>query len=324
MNRCSGVRSGTDDRASRPVIVLATLLLSFLSPTGDIHAQNSFPLSDLMPLARGGSLGGQALAGDLLAVAIDPTVAAGEHPGIELAGGSHILDLKWAAAGARIRFLGYSMAVGLATLSYGSQYRTEMDDRVGLFRSAFTPSDLNLSIASLLLDEEQTTIGAGLTFSTGRIDEYTAFGISGAVAARQSFGDLQLRGGLSNLGTALSPYGKRDGTRVPARLRAGMAFPFNENRWEFSSELLYRFGDDNNDWSVGMEWRPMPDIALRLGILQSGRGAPLYEGGLFGSALTGGFSCQFSDWRISYSYRQGGAFGGGHLVAVGWGLGSVY
>lgn len=304
-------------------ISVSVLITGLILPAGAVLAQNSFPLYDLMPLSRGGALGGQALAGDLLAAGIDPTVAMGDPIGVEFAGGSHVLELKWAAAGTRLEVFERPVAVTFSTLSYGEQFRTDMDDRLGLFRGSFTPSDMNMSVGTVLLSEKETTIGAGFTLSFGQLDDARAFGLSGAVAARQWIGIMELRGGISNLGTVLSSYGTSDGTRMPARLRAGAALPVWGDKLEFSGEVVYRFGDAGTGLSAGVEWLPLPAAALRVGVIHGDGGDVLSDGFLSDLGLTAGFAWQFSDWRISYVYRPGGLLGSGHLFAVGWRLGAL-
>ncbi len=305
-------------------VSISALVLGLILPAGNALAQNSFPLSDLMPLSRGGALGGQMLAGDLLAAGIDPTVAEGDPVGVEFAAGSHVLELKWAAAGTRFEGLGRPIAVTFSTLSYGKQFRTDLDDRLGLFRGSFTPSDLNMSVATLLLSEEGTAIGAGFTLSFGQLDDARATGLSGAVAFRQQIGSLELRGGISNLGAVISSYGTSDGTRMPARLRAGAALPAWGDNLEISGEAVYRFGDGNTGWSAGVEWLPLPSAALRVGVVHGDGGDVLSDGFLSDLGLTAGVAWQFSDWRISYVYRPGGLLGSGHLLAVGWRLGALH
>ncbi|MFC1499757.1 hypothetical protein ACFL6T_01915 [Candidatus Zixiibacteriota bacterium] len=303
--------------------LLHYLLPAMLLTAGTVRAQNSFPLADLVPFPRGGALGGQVFSGDLLAAGIDPTVAAGEGPALQLAGGSHLLDLSWASAGGRFRVGGSTMVFVLSTLSYGSQFRTGMDDRLGLFGGAFTPSDLNLSGSMILLQGGGTTIGAGLTLLYGQLDDLRAFGLSAAVAVRQKIGLMQLRGGISNLGTVISAYGVRSGTRIPPRLRAGLGVPFSENRWEASSEILFRSGDRNVGWSSGVEWLPMENAALRIGFTQGDAGGVVSDNTLSDAGLTAGIALWFSEWRVSWVYRSGGLLGSSHLLALGWRLGPL-
>jgi hypothetical protein len=312
------------ERSERRAIsaALATLSLAVLLPAGGL-AQNSFPLADLVPVPRGGALGGQSFSGDLLAAGIDPTVADGTGPALELAGGSHVLDLTWASAGGRFTLGGRSVAVVLSTLSYGSQYRTGLDDRLGLFQGSFTPADLNLSGAMVLLREGGTAIGAAITLLYGQLDDVRALGLSAAIGVRQEIGPLQLRGGVANLGSAISAYGERSGTRIPPRIRLGAEMPFGRDRWEVSTEVLYRAGDRAAGWSGGVEWLPLEHAALRVGFVQGDSGTALADGGLSEAGLTAGLAWWFSNWRISWAWRSGGVLGSGHLLALGWGLGSL-
>lgn len=307
----------------RSAVLLLFLLTAVLISAGTVRAQNSFPLADLVPLPRGGALGGQAFSGDLLAAGIDPTVAAGEGPALELSGGSHVLDLSWASVGGRFTVGGRSMVFVLSTLSYGSQFRTGMDDRLGLFRGSFTPSDLNLSGSTVLLQEKGTTIGAGITLLYGQLDDLRAIGISAAIGVRQEIGGLQVRGGISNLGAVISAYGESSGTRIPARLRAGLGIPIAGDRWEVSSELLYRAGDRTMGWSTGVEWFPMENAALRLGFIQGDGGGAVSDSVLSDAGLTAGLAWWFSEWRVSYAWRSGGVLGSSHLLALGWSLGPL-
>ncbi len=308
------------------LLYLASGLLVCCACARMAFGQNSFPLADLMPLARGGGLGGQALAGDLLAAGIDPTVASGDRLGVELAAGSHVLDLSWGAAGLRFHALEHSFAVVLSTLSYGSQLRTDFDDRLGIFGGSFTPSDWNVSLATVVLREDASVVGVGATFSFAQLDDASALGLAGAVAVKQRFGGLEIRGGLSNVGAVFSPFEGEEGTRMPARLRTGAAYTLPGaagSRWEFSGEVLYRFGDESLGWGIGTEWRPLPETALRIGLSGGEGGVALSDGVLSDLGFTAGFSWQFSDWRLSYVYRPGGVLGNGHLMAVGWSLGSL-
>jgi|GEM_PF-1829037 len=313
-------KPGARSRAGR--LCLVGLLLA-VSPVSGVRAQNSFPLADLVPLARGGALGGQALAGDLLAIGIDPTQAAGRTPGVEVAAGSSVLDLTWAAAGARFELFRRPLAVTVATLSWAEQYRTDLDDRLGIFGGTFSPSDVNLSLATILLAERTTLVGVSTTVSFGKIDAATAAGVSAAVAVRQGFSGGELRAALSGAGVAFSPYGESGGTRLPARLRAGGALRPGNGRIEVSGETLYRFGDRRAGWGAGVEWRPVPAIALRTGFGGGDAGAYLADGTLADIGLTAGVAWQQGDWRISYLYRPGGLLGTGHLVALGWRLGTL-
>ena len=301
---------------SRKVLCVLVAIL----PAPVVLGQNSFPLADIVPLARGGSLGNQALAGDLLAAGIDPTVARGERFGLEVAAGSHVLDLDWGAAGLRFKASGHEFALVFSTLSYGQQQRTGFDDRLGIFGGTFTPSDWNISMATVLLAEEIADIGIGLTISHAQLDDAKAMGLSGAVAVKRRFADLEIRGGLSNLGTVYKPFDRSDGTRMPARARAGAAYLFPGRQWEIASEALYRFGEGVMGWGVGTEWKPLPEAALRVGLVGGDAGTAFSEGILGDLGLTAGLAWRFADWRLSYSYRPGGVLGDGHLIAVGWGL----
>ncbi len=305
----------------RLTALLAGMFLLF--PVRVVQAQNSFPLADLVPLARGGALGGQALAGDLLAAGIDPTVADGSSPGAEAAGGSSVLELSWAAAGIRLKMLGTTLAVTAAALSYGDQYRTDLDDRLGVFGGSFSPTDISLAAAVIILAEPGTRIGAGATLSLGKIDAATAAGLSLAVAARQRVGPGEVRAALSGAGTALSPYGASGGTRLPARLRVGGAMRPGGGAVEFSAEGLYRFGDRRAGWHAGVEWCPLPEIALRTGLGGGDAVSVLSDGSLSRLGITVGAAWQRGDWRLSYLYRPGGLLGTGHLVALGWRLGAL-
>jgi len=307
-------------RAGYPGLLLVFLLLL---PIGGVRAQNSFPLADLMPVSRGGALGGQALAGDLLAVGIDPPAAAGRTPGVEAAGGSSVLDLSWAAAATRLTLLGRPVAIAVATMTYAEQYRTDLDDRLGVFGGTFSPADVNLSFGTVVLADEGTLIGVGTTLSLGAIDDATATGLSAAVALRQRFEKTELRAALSGAGVAFSPYGGKGGTRLPARVRVGGALRPGIGRFEFSGEGLYRFGDRRTGWSAGAEWRPLDAIALRLGLGGGDAGGVLSNGTLSQWGVTAGVAWQQGDWRISYLYRPGGLLGTGHLLALGWRLGAL-
>jgi len=302
---------------------MAIALIVILPAAESVRAQNSFPLADLVPHPRGGALGGQAFGGDLLAAGIDPTVAGGKGSALELAGGSHVLDLSWASVGGRFTVGGRSLVIVLSTLSYGSQYRTGMDDRLGLFRGSFSPVDLNLAASTLLLKEGGTTIGAGVTLLYGQLDDLKALGLSAAVGVRQEIGRLEVRGGLSNLGTVISAYGEPSGTRIPLRVRAGAALPFGGDRWEASTELLYRAGDRKAGWSGGVEWLPVENASLRLGFVQGDGGTAFSDDALSDAGLTAGLAWQFTDWRITWAWRSGGLFGSGHLLSLGWRLGPL-
>jgi len=215
------------------------------------------------------------------------------------------------------------MVFVLSTLSYGSQFRTGMDDRLGLFRGSFTPSDLNLSGSMVLLQGGGATIGAGLTLLYGQLDDLRAFGLSVALGVRQEVGALQVRGGISNLGTVISAYGVRSGTSIPPRLRAGLGIPFGDDRWEASTEVLYRAGDRNVGWSSGVEWLPTENAALRMGFIQGDSGGVVSDNTLSDAGLTAGLALWFSEWRITYVYRSGGLLGSSHLLAFGWSLGPL-
>jgi hypothetical protein len=263
-------------------------------------------------------MGGQALAGDLLAAPIDPTVAAGDRLEVEFAAGSHVLDVNWAVAGARIQGLGREFAITLSALSYGSQQRTALDDRLGLFGGSFAPSDIALSGATVLLKDGATLIGAGATVTLAQLDDASAVMLSTALSARRRFSRVEIRAGISNLGTALSPFGDGDGTSLPVRLRAGAAFRPASDDLEFSGEALYRFGDEVFVWGMGGEWRPVPGAALRLGIIRDEAIDPISEGGLSDLGLTLGLAHRFTDWQLAYAYRPGGILGDAHLLSLGW------
>jgi hypothetical protein len=304
-------------RISR-LAILSVVALAI--PWQTVLGQNSFPLSDLMPVVRGGGLGNQSLAGDLLAAGVDPTVASGERTGIEIAGGSHVLDLHWASAGIRFNVLGQACALVFSSLSYGEQLRTNYDDRLGIFGGEFTPSDWNLALATILLKEGDLTVGAGATLSHAQLDEADALGLSGAVAVRRRFDNLEIRGGISNLGTVIRPFLKDDGTKLPARIRVGGAWLFTDRKVEISAEALYRFGEEAAGWGAGVEWTPIAQAALRIGLAGPDGGSQLSDSVMSDLGLTFGFAWHFSEWRLSYQYRPGGIWGDGHLIAAGWNL----
>ena len=285
-----------------------------------VQGQNSFPLSDLMPVVRGGGLGNQLMAGDLLAAGVDPTVARGDRVGVEAAGGSHVLDLNWGSAGVRFNARGHACAIVFSSLSYGEQTRTGFDDRLGIFGGEFTPSDWNLALATILLEENSLTIGAGATLSHAQLDETDALGLSAAVAVRQRFDNLEIRGSVSNIGTVIRSFQKEDGTKLPARIRVGGAYLLSDRNVEISAETLYRFGDKTSGWSAGTEWSPVPQAALRIGLTGGDGGIQLSDHIMSDLGLTVGFAWKFSEWRLSYQYRPGGIWGDGHLIAAGWNL----
>ncbi len=137
-------------------------------------------------------------------------------------------------------------------------------------------------------------------------------------SARRRFSRLEVRAGISNLGTAISPFGEREGTSLPVRLRAGAAFRPAGDDLEISGETLYRFGDDVFVWGIGGEWLPVPQAGLRLGIIRDETIDPISEGGLSDLGLTLGFGYRFSDWHLAYAYRPGGILGDAHLLSLGW------
>jgi hypothetical protein len=304
-------------------LALLGLLAATLS-VRPVGAQNSIALHDFMLLARGGALGGQALAGDLLGLAVDPSVASGPGPAVEMAGGTHALGLEWAAVGARLRLGGRPVALLLGTLSYGEQRRTALDDRLGVFGGSFTPGDAALSVAVPLLEEGATRIGAGATLAISRIDGASAFALTGAVAFKHRVRSFEVRGGLANAGVVLSPFASGKGTRLPVRLRAGGAWSHASGRWEVSSELLYRAGDRVVVWGSGGEWRPHPQAVLRVGLIHTGGvDDATLTGGPGAFDLTLGMAWQIRPWRLSYVWRPGGLLGDGHLLALGWNLGPI-
>ncbi len=309
-------------RGGRHRLALLGLLAATLVVT-PVGAQNSIPLHDLMLLARGSALGGQALAGDLLGLAVDPSVVSGPGPAVEMAGGTHALGLEWAAVAARLRLGSRPVALLLSTLTYGEQRRTALDDRLGVFGGSFTPGDAALSVALPLLEEGSTRIGAGATVTVSRIDQASAFALTGAVAVKHRLGGLELRGGLSNAGVVLSPFASGEGTHLPVRLRAGGAWSPASGRWEVSSELLYRAGDRVVVWGSGGEWRPHPQAALRVGLIHTGGVDASLAGGPGAFDLTVGMAWQTRPWRLSYVWRPGGLLGDGHLLALGWNLGPI-
>jgi hypothetical protein len=255
-------------------------------------------------------------------LAVDPSVAAGPRPSVELAGGVHALGLEWGAVGARFRIGDRPVALLLATLSYGEQRRTALDDRLGVFGGGFTPADAALSVAVPLLEEGTTCIGGGATLAASRIEEASALVLTGAVALKHRHGGFEVRGGLSNAGVVISPFASTEGTRLPVRLRAGGAWAPPSGRWELSSELLYRSGDRTMVWGGGGEWRLHPQAALRAGIVHAGGGGAL-AGGPGGLDLTLGMVWRIHEWRFSYVWRSGGLLGDGHLLALGWNLGPI-
>jgi hypothetical protein len=303
-----------------PGLVLGLALLSSPSPA---RAQNSLGIADLMMLSRGSAMGGQALAGDLLAAGIDPTVASGPAPAVELAAGTHALGLEWAAAGTRIRAFGRPLALVFGSLSYGEQQRTGFDDRLGVFSGTFTPMDAALSAATLLLDEGTMHLGLGTTLAFTRIDEATALTLSGALAVRHRQGPFELRGGLSNVGAVLSPFDSGTGTRLAPRVRAGGAWSPEASPYGFSGELQWRSGDRRLLWGIGGEWWPVPEAALRLGFTRGDGIAATADGGLGKVGMAVGASGQHGDWRLTYSWRPGGLLGDGHLLGLGWRLGPL-
>lgn len=312
----------TPSRRHLPGLLTGLLFLSLAAPV-PLVAQNSLGIADLMMLSRGSAVGGQTLAGDLLGAGVDPTVASGPVPSVEMAAGTHALGLEWAAAGARFRAFGRPLALVLSTLSYGEQQRTGFDDRLGLFSGTFTPMDAALSAATLLLEEGGMDLGLGTTVALTRIDDATAFTLSGALAVRHRQGAYELRGGLSNLGVVLSPFVSGAGTRVAPRVRAGGAWNPEASPYALSGELQWRSGDRVLLWGLGGEWWPGPDVALRLGYHHGDGVDATADGGLGASGLAAGASWRHGPWRLTYTWRPGGLLGDGHLLGLGWQLGPL-
>lgn len=305
---------GSSYRRPLPVIVL---LLGLLALPVRVGAQNSFPLTDLLPLPRGSALGGQALAGDLLGVGTDPAGAVGGMRA-EAAGGSDVFGLSWAAAAGRFQISGHKLAFSFASLSYGSQRRTALDDRLGVFGGEFTPGEAALTAATALLEEKGLAVGAGLTFLSAHIDDATALGLAGSVSVHRRWERFELRGGVSNLGAVLEPFASERGTELPARARAGGAWLSPGSAWEVSAEGAWLFGEERLRAGGGVEWRPLPEGAVRLGILRGDALGTFAGSALAETGLTGGLAWSFGDWGFSYTWRPGDVLGGGHLFSLIW------
>ena len=304
------------------VLVVGIALLGPVFPgvpgPGNAHAQTSFPLTDLMPRPRGSALGGQALAGDLLSAGADPTVAADGAPGVQLAAGRDVLGLQWGGVGGRFRLFGHPLAVAVGTLSYGRQYRTGLDDRLGVFGGTFEPSDAGLSMATIVLARAFFQLGAGLTWSLARIDEATASAVSLAFSGRRQMAPFEIRGGISDLGRVISPFADRSGTHLPARLRGGVAWQSPGAQWEVSAEGTWRLGRGQLLLGAGTEWKPLREGALRLGIIRGDGLDALDPSGAAAFGLTAGAGWRLGDWSFDYVWRPGGLFGSGQFFAVGW------
>ena len=298
------------------IAILWSILLLAAVPEG-VSAQRSERMGEFLLFGRGSALGSQGLAGDLLAARIDPTVAAGEGIAVELANGTHELDLAWTAAGVRFQAFGRPLAIVVATLDYGEQQRTTIEDRLGLFAGTFSPGDASLTAATVLLEEPGTVVGAGATITFARLDDARATLLTAALSGRRDFGAVQLRASLAGLGTAISTFGGADGTALPVRLRMGGGWAAREDL-ELSAESLWRAGDDTWSWSLGAEWLPVPQLALRLGSALGDGADRLADGGLADLGLTAGIGWRIGDWHLAYVHRPGGRLGDGHAVALSW------
>ncbi|MFO7768594.1 MAG: hypothetical protein R6W82_06540 [bacterium] len=297
-----------------PALMLPLLLLALPAGAG---AQNSFPITDLLPLPRGSAMGGQVLSGDLLGLSVDPAGAAGGTRA-EAAAGSDVFGLSWAAVAGRFRFSGHHVALSFASLSYNTQRRTALDDRLGIFGGEFTPGEAALTAATVLLDEEGLTVGAGATFLSARIENAAALGLAGAVSVRRMWERFELRAGVSNLGAVLEPFASERGTELPARVRAGGAWLTPGGEWEFSAETAWFFGEERMRAGGGVEWRPISEGAIRLGMLRGDALGTFSGSALAETGLTAGLAWSFGEWGFAYTWRPGDVLGGGHLFSLLW------
>lgn len=293
----------------------AATVLCVLSGTGRAAGGGS-PLEflSLDTGARPAALGGAyaAIADDAEALAYNPAGLAAvkrhESSFTHLAQFSGVTSQSMAVA------LRQGLGFSVLTVDHGPAQRTTLSNPSGTGLGEFGGRDTAVGAGYGRAVGAGLSLGLGLKYIRSQLDSYTAGAAAADVGVRyrpDALPRLALAAAAQNMGGTVRFQSQSE--ELPLKLRAGAAWT---ERWGKASALLafeaVKPRRGRVEPAAGLEVRPAPALALRLGYL--GRNDA-------GMALTAGVGAAAGSWRGDYAFVPFGALGNAHRLSVtfAWG-----
>jgi hypothetical protein len=212
---------------------------------------------------------------------------------------------------------GWSLALGLKYLSYGSMTGTSVTDPVGVSGDSFSASDVAVAVGAAYPVTGRVRLGVGATYVSGSIDTYSASAVGVDLGLLFEVPDERVTVGCSvrNLRIHGSSYLSED-ISLPTEVRVGVGFrsPSGIARVGFDVAVG---GDGEVRMASGGELLLGSSLWVRAGLdgerWDMGR---LGEGWGNLSALSWGLGMMWDEWRVDYGISPFGDLGTVHRLSV--------
>jgi hypothetical protein len=194
------------------------------------------------------------------------------------------------------------------------------EDALGQLTSVggtFGARDWGVALHYGLRMNEDLSVGGAVRYVRSEIDDVTAHGVAADLGARwrvSTIEGLVVGASVTNVGTGLEYIRTRDD--FPAAVRLGLAYDVKAYNLMGTADIV-KYLDRDVDAGIGVEWRPIELLKLRVGYRT--QGDDVDEG------LTAGIGFNLAGLEVDYAYVPFGVLGDAHRVSAGYlfGGGSV-
>lgn len=266
--------------------------------------------------ARPAALGGAyaAAADDAEALAYNPAglAAVKRHE----ASFTHLAQFSGVTAQSLAVALRQGLGFSVLTVGHGPAQRTTLSNPSGSGLGEFRGRDTAVGAGYGRAVGAGVSLGLGLKYIRSQLDSYSAGAAAVDAGARyrpDALPQLSLGAVAQNMGGTVRFQAQSE--ELPLELRAGAAYTA---RWGKASALLafeaVKPRRGQVEPAAGLEVRPAPTLALRLGY--HGRNDA-------GMALTAGVGASVGSWRGDYAFVPFGALGNAHRLSVSFAWGET-
>jgi hypothetical protein len=187
------------------------------------------------------------------------------------------------------------------------------EDALGQLTSVggtFGARDWGVGVHYGLRMSEDLSVGGAVRYVRSEIDNVTAQGVAADLGARwrvSSIDGLVVGASVTNVGTGLKYLRTRDD--FPSAVRLGMAYDVRAFNLLGMADIV-KYLDRDVDAGVGVEWRPIEILKLRVGYRTQGDDV--------NKGLTAGIGFNLAGLEIDYAYVPFGVLGDAHRVSAGY------
>ena len=210
------------------------------------------------------------------------------------------------------------IALSLNFMNYGEEMMTIYVDPgdANYFTKAqtgrsFDGSDMLARLSYAYKKDSRLSLGMNLKYISQNIYTYngSALGIDAGIIYKLS-GDVNLGAGLYNFGTKLKM--DKDATELPQQFKTGLSANVIDDILLVNGDIIYT-RDENMDYALGAEFRPVKIFALRGGYNSINEA---------GNGFTFGFGMKFNKLNFDYAYEFFGDFDASHKFSLDYEFGT--